>query len=113
MSSENDIQRAIILALQTIGVFAIRVQAGKVKVRGGWMQLAPAGTPDIYVLVPPSGMSLWLEVKTATGEERESQLAFATKARARGARVETVRTPQEAVEAYRAAERASRVKAAS
>lgn len=101
--SESDIQRAIILALQTLGVFAIRMQAGKVKVRGGWMQLAPAGTPDIYVLVPPSGLSLWLECKTLVGEERESQLAWRTKAQARGAVVEIVRSVQDALDAYQRA----------
>ncbi len=100
MSGEANIQRAILDALGSIGAFAMRAQSGKVKVRGGWMQLAPAGTPDIFVLVPPTGHSLWLEVKTATGEERESQLTWAGQARRRGAGVQTVRTVQEAVSAY-------------
>ncbi len=111
--SETDIQRAILDALLAIGAFAFRVQAGKVKVRGGWMQLSTPGTPDIYVLVPPHGRSLWLEVKTAKGEERESQLAWHTKARQRGAAVETVRSPEEAVATYLAAVEASSRKRAS
>ena len=111
--SEADIQRGIIEALAAIGAFALRVQAGKVQVRRGWMQLAPQGTPDIYVLVPPHGLSLWLEVKTAKGEERECQLAWATKARARGATVVTVRSPQDAVEAYLAAVERSKLAGAS
>ncbi len=113
MSSESAIQRAILDALLVAGAFAFRVQAGKVKCRGGWMQLAPPGTPDIYVLVPPHGNTLWLEVKTLTGELRESQLAWAAKARARGAIVETVRSPAEALAAYERAVVASRLRSAS
>ena len=113
MSTESAIQRAILDALLVAGAFAFRVQAGKVKVRGGWMQLAPPGTPDICVLVPPTGLSLWLEVKTLTGELRESQLAWAAKARARGAVVETVRTVAEALAAYERAVVASRLKASA
>ncbi len=103
MSEEGGIQRAILDALLAAGAMAFRAQAGKVKVRGGWMHLCPPGTPDILVVVPPHGLLLGLEVKTATGEERESQLAWANKARRRGALVETVRSPQEAVAAYQAA----------
>ncbi len=113
--SETDIQRAILDALAAVGAFAFRTNSsrGAMKVRGGWVTLCPPGTPDIYVLVPPHGLSLWLEVKTATGEERESQLAWANQARRRGATVETVRSPQEAVAAYLAAVEASKVRSAS
>jgi hypothetical protein len=109
VSSESEIQRAILDALLACGAFAFRTNSsrGAIKVRGGWVTLCPSGTPDIYVLVPPHGRSLWLEVKTATGEERESQIAWSTDARRRGALVETVRSPQEAVAAYTAAVRAS------
>ena len=111
--SESTIQRAILDALLAAGAFAFRAQAGKVKVRGGWMHLCPAGTPDILVIVPPTGLVLGLEVKTATGEERESQLAWAAKVRARGGVVETVRTPQEALAAYAGALEASKRRGAA
>jgi len=101
--SETKIQKAILDALHAAGAFAFRAQAGKVKVRGGWMQLCPPGTPDILVIVPPRGMVVGLEVKTLTGELRESQLAWAAKVRALGGVVETVRSPAEAVAAYVAA----------
>lgn len=103
--SETDIQRAILDALLAIGAFAFRTNSsrGAMKVRGGWITLCPPGTPDIYVLLPPRGRSLWLEVKTATGEERESQLAWRAKATRHGAIVETVRTVQEALSVYKAA----------
>lgn len=111
--SESTIQRAILDALLAAGAFAFRAQAGKVKVRGGWMTLCPPGTPDILVIVPPRGLVLGLEVKTATGEERESQLAWAAKVRARGGVVETVRSPSEALEAYARAVEASKRKGAA
>lgn len=106
--SESTIQRAILDALHAAGAFAFRTNSGKVKVRGGYMNLCPPGTPDVYVLVPPHGTSLWLEIKTATGEERESQIAWSIKARARGAIVETVRGPEEALAIYLRALEASK-----
>ncbi len=103
MSSESAIQRAILDALLVAGAFAFRVQAGKVKVRGGYMTLCPPGTPDILVVVPPNGHLLGLECKAITGELRESQIAWSAKARARGVTVETVRSVDEALTAYRSA----------
>ncbi len=105
--SEADIQRAILDALAAIGAFAFRTNSsrGALKVRGGYVTLCPPGTPDIYVLVPPNGLSLWLECKTMKGEERESQLAWRMKAQAKGAVVEIVRSVAEAVDAYQRAVR--------
>ncbi len=114
MSAESDIQRAILDALAAIGAFAFRTNSsgkGKaVKVRGGWVTLCPPGTPDIYVLIPPTGRSLWLEVKTAKGEERESQLAWRAEATRRGALVAVVRTSQDAILEYQRAVRAAGAK---
>ncbi len=98
--SENAIQRQILDALHAVGAHATRVQAGKVKVRGGWMQLAPEGTADIQVIVPPLARVLWLEVKTSTGKVSEVQVRWAEGQRRLGAGVRTVRTAQEAVVAY-------------
>lgn len=113
MTTEGEIQRAILDALRVAGAFAFRTNSsrGAIKARGGWVTLCPPGTPDIYVLVPPHGVSLWLEVKTAKGEERESQLAWHAQARRRGALVETVRTVGEAIDAYQRAVKASGLKA--
>jgi hypothetical protein len=101
--SEANIQRAILAALEAIGAFAWRANSGgdkPMKVRGGYMQLSPPGTPDILVAVPPLGRLLGLEVKTATGKERASQVAWAEAASRHGVTVQTVRTPAEAVRAY-------------
>ena len=44
--SENVIQREGIDYAQSLGIELTRTQAGKVKVRGGWMQLACKGWGD-------------------------------------------------------------------
>ena len=103
MTPEGAVKRAILDALLAVGAFAFPVQSGQVKVRGGWMHLAPPGTPDIFVLVPPVGHLLGLEVKTAKTKERPSQVTWAEGARRLGVTVQTVRSPAEAVVAYQVA----------
>ncbi len=105
--SETDIQGAILEAFKRLGVLAWRCNSGKVRVRGGWMHLAPVGTPDILVVVPPRGRLLGLEVKTLKGREREAQTAWAVDARQRGASVATVRSVAEAVAAFAMAKEAA------
>ena len=46
LKSENKIQREGIEQAKLLGVNLTRTNAGKVKVRGGWMQLADAGWSD-------------------------------------------------------------------
>lgn len=98
--SEADIQRAIVQALTAVGALVWRCQSGRVKVRGGWMMLAPEGTPDLLVIVPPTGRLLGLEVKAAKGRVREAQVEWAEAARRAGAAVYCVRSAEEAVRAY-------------
>lgn len=93
--------RACVSALEAAGALVLRVQSGRVKVRGGWMQLAPEGTPDLLVVVPPHGRLLGLEVKAARGRVRPSQVTWADAARRHGAAVRIVRSSVEAVSAYR------------
>jgi hypothetical protein len=94
--TEAERQAAIVVALRRIGRTAFRVHSGKVKVKGGWMQLAPNGTPDLYVL----GWG-WLECKAAKGKLNADQIAWHAHARAAGERVAVVRTPAEALEVVR------------
>ncbi len=94
--SESDRQAAIVEALARVGRLAIRVQSGKVKVRGGWMTLAPNGTPDLYVL----GWG-WLECKAEAGKLSADQLTMHDRIRRAGERVAVVRTPAEALAAVR------------
>lgn len=91
---EAERQAGIVEALALIGRTAFRVQSGKVKVRGGWMQLAPVGTPDLYVL----GWG-WLECKAERGKLSMNQLVMHERIRHAGELVAVVRTPAEAVAA--------------
>jgi hypothetical protein len=102
--SESERKKAIVDALAAMGVIAWVNHAGRVKVRGGYMNLSAAGTPDVIAIVRPSGRLLGLEVKDEKGRERPAQTAWAHGARHSGAYVRTVRTPQEAVNAYHAAQ---------
>ena len=98
--SEADIQRQITDALRKLGAFVFRIQSGKVKVKRGWMQLAPEGSPDLGVIVPPGGVFLGLEVKDAKGKLRDAQVTVANALCRAGAAVRTVRSVEDAVRAY-------------
>lgn len=73
---ENDIQRDITNALKSDGFEVIRTNAGKTKVRGGYMQLAPAGFPDLIVLDPERGEVAFIEVKNESGRLRTEQKEY-------------------------------------
>ncbi len=92
MKPETAISRDIQAALTAVGIPCIRVQSGKVKVRGGWMQLADEGTPDLWT---PWG---WLEVKTAGGLLRPAQESWRERMARWGVRVATVTSARAAVD---------------
>lgn len=98
--AEADIQRAIIKAFEAMNVLAFRINSGKVKTRGGWYQGAPAGFPDILVVVPPSGRFLGIEVKDTKGEVSAEQVRMHDALSRHGAAVRTCRSVEEAVRAY-------------
>jgi hypothetical protein len=90
--NESDIRREIMNFLRQTGKFALRLNSGKVRVRGGWMQLCPEGTPDIQVIerivtaYECSTHVSWIETKDAKGKQREAQLAFQVECTRRGER---------------------------
>jgi hypothetical protein len=46
--SETDIKRAIVQAMNASGLCRVwSTPSGRVQIRGGWVSLAPEGTPDI------------------------------------------------------------------
>lgn len=94
MSETSAVVRPLLDALEAAGVYADRNQAGKVKVRGGWMQLHKAGTPDVGGHLEPSGRAYFVECKLGKGKERESQQAWREMAVARGALVLLCHDPQ-------------------
>ena len=53
-----------------------RANSGKVKVKGGYMSLAPAGTADIVGLIKPHGQFLAIEVKVPGQNLSEAQEAW-------------------------------------
>ena len=96
--SETDLYDPIKKLLEKCGHIVTRVHSGKVKVRGGWMQLADPGTPDHHVM-SPGGVSTWLETKTPVGKLNAAQKAWHERAKRNGHRVKVVRTPAEALQA--------------
>ncbi len=103
--AEAERKKAIVDMFADMGVVAWVNHAGRVKVRGGYMNHSPAGTPDIIAIVRPMGRLLGLEVKDEKGKERPAQTAWAVVAREHGAFVATVKTPAEALAAYHSARR--------
>jgi hypothetical protein len=88
--TESSISLSIRKALEKMGIPNYRVNSGRVRVRGGWMQGAKKGTPDILchplVRWAPHWirMPFWIEVKAPKGKLTKEQLDFGDEARKRG-----------------------------
>jgi hypothetical protein len=93
---------AIIRALTLRGVWAWRANSGTqvikatVRTRRRVIKGAPAGTPDI-LLVLPGGLLCGLEVKSDDGRQRPSQRVWQAKAERHGVRYAVVRSVIEAL----------------
>jgi hypothetical protein len=96
--SETDLSRSIRQALAAMGVWVIRVQAGQHRVKGGVLQCAEPGTPDLFC----PALNLWLEVKTPKGALEASQVAWHQRAIREGLQVAVVRAVSDAVQAVQA-----------
>lgn len=100
---ETDIQNRILVAL--CAAFPgrsvwWRQNAGRVKTdRGVWVQLGPPGIADIMGSL--CGRSVAVEVKTATGAQRDAQRAFQAAWERAGGVYVLARSPEAAVEALR------------
>jgi hypothetical protein len=105
--TENaDITRPLYDAINAIPYcVAHRLHSGKVKVRRGWMQLEPKGTPDVLALLRNGPMQMhwpvYFETKALDGEERASQVKRHRELRAIGFRVEVPRSLPEAMAVVR------------
>lgn len=100
MSETSEVTRPVIDAINALPeCFAYRVHSGKVKVRGGWMQLAPKGTPDLFAMV--RGVAVHFETKVERGRLSAEQREMHAHLRRAGARVEVVRSVAEAMTVVR------------
>lgn len=101
--SEAALTRAVVEALAKVpGVTAWRCNSGKVRVRGGFMQLAPNGTPDIIGFLRPAGRFFGIELKASHKDncscvKCEGQRKWATRAQADGVLYVKARTVAEAL----------------
>ena len=75
MTPEGVVKREIQDAFKALGVLCIRVNSGRVRVRGGWQHGAPEGTADLLVF-PGGGRMLAVEVKQPGERATEVQLAW-------------------------------------
>lgn len=89
VTPESKLKSEVLAFLRVCGIRFFRMQSGKVRVRGGWMQLCPDGTPDILCL---SGKTVWLELKQETGKMRKAQEVFRVDAESRGEKYHVIRT---------------------
>jgi Holliday junction resolvase len=69
--SEAQLQKQITDFIKRSGFSVYRMNAGKVKVGKGYLQLAPKGTPDLLANV--YGFILWIEVKKKGKKPTEEQ----------------------------------------
>ena len=81
MSETSTIVTPIVKALTKAGYLTLRLNSGKVRVRGGFMTLCPVGTADVVVF-PANQPPLWVECKQpGLGKVKnptvEAQQAFA------------------------------------
>ena len=102
---ENTIQKKVLLAVSETfwpGIFW-RQNAGKVQaIDGYWIELGPEGIADIAGFLP-GGRAVFVECKTRTGAQRESQKRFQKAATAAGAIYIVARSPEQAVARIKAA----------
>lgn len=93
--SETALSHCIRDALGGLGVWVIRVQAGKHRVKGGVLHCAEPGTPDLFC----PALNLWLEVKLPEGKPLPTQIAWHARAGREGVAVVVVRSVADAVRA--------------
>ena len=75
MSETREVTNPLVKMLNQAGIFAMRLNSGKVKVKGGWMHLCPSGTADI-IAFPKHKPITWVETKLEKGKQRPEQKTF-------------------------------------
>lgn len=96
--SETALSKAIRDALKRVRhVKVLRLNSGRVRVKGGYVHLCEPGTPDILVMLPHQRVC-WLEAKTRDGVVEDDQIEWHAEAVALGHTVHVVRDVQQAVD---------------
>lgn len=98
--TESAIQRDIVTAGRAMGAKVYRLNAGKVRVKGGFMELAEDGTPDLLT-VWPRGRLLFVEVKRPKEQPTVIQKLRHRELRNMGHAVCTAHSVEEFIEAMR------------
>lgn len=93
-------------ALEKLGFIVLRLQAGRARVKGGWMHGNKKGCPDRCALLSRSRVA-FLEAKVGAGKRSPDQEKWHALAKRFGHIVITFWTPLEAVRGVLAAENAS------
>jgi len=95
LSETSDLTGPIRQALEKAGYFVLRLNSGKVRVRGGFMQLCPPGTADLLLCLP-NRLPIWMETKAVKKdhhkEQQAAQGAFRDRVEALGHTCITVRS---------------------
>ncbi len=98
MSETTEITNPLVSAINAIpGCWALRVNAGRVAVRGGWMHLAPENTPDVIGYV--RGRFFSLECKLPGELPTGGQAEFLARADKDGCIAGVVRSVREGLAA--------------
>lgn len=84
---EGIVKSAMLDYLNISGHRFFRMNSGRVKVRGGWMHLAPEGCADFLICLsrcPPAWCEVKCEGQTTTAKRKAAQAAFADDMKALG-----------------------------
>lgn len=95
---ERVIQAQILQWLKDAGILHWRQQSGTVFLGHRSIRMGPEGLPDIVVIVPPNGKVVGLEVKSAKGRLRPSQVSFKERLTSVGGSFLVVRSLTQAME---------------
>jgi len=104
VSETQEITGPLVRMINQMGHFALRMNSGMVRVKGGFMHLHDKGTADILVFFR-SGRVVWLETKDPKGITQKQriadQAAFGEKVRGMGHEYYIVNSIDEGLEKVR------------
>lgn len=104
MSETTEITGPLVKMIRQMGIYALRMNSGMVRVKGGFMHLHDKGTADILVFFK-TGRVVWLETKDPKGVTQKQriadQAAFAEKVRDLGHEYYLIKSIDEGLAALR------------